>query len=95
MGPDLVSNRPGVGSAPHRPPAAPIPGAPMNIELDCPSCAGRLSFAARRTRGGGRLVGACDSCSSVFTLYGGRIAPLDVLDVRRPGPLAALVARQR
>jgi hypothetical protein len=49
----------------------------MEIEMDCPACPGRLSFTARRTRGAGRLVGSCDACRSVFTLFGGRVAPVE------------------
>lgn len=55
----------------------------MEIQMDCASCPGRLRFAGRRNRSKGRLVGACDTCGSVFTLSGGRVAPLDSSPVLR------------
>ncbi|MCU1371664.1 MAG: hypothetical protein JWO77_2858 [Ilumatobacteraceae bacterium] len=59
----------------------------MDIEMDCPSCPGRLSFTAKRRRGSGRLVGSCDACGSVFSLFGGRITPIDTtVDGRAAAP---------
>lgn len=56
----------------------------MEIVLDCPTCRGRLSFAARRRRGVGKLLGACDTCGSVYGLAGGRIEPIDPAIVAVP-----------
>jgi uncharacterized protein YbaR (Trm112 family) len=52
----------------------------MTIELECPNCAGPLTFDSKRVpTAAGHLVGSCRSCRSVFSLHGGRIAPIDVL----------------
>jgi len=70
----------------------------MNIEMDCPSCPGRLAFAARRSGRGGRLVGSCGGCGSVFSLFGGRVAPIDPALPNRevqPWRFGSLVARER
>jgi hypothetical protein len=71
----------------------------VNIELDCPSCSGRLSFSARRRGHSGRLVGTCGDCASVYTLYGGRVSPIDATLPRRPAAptwsFGSLVARER
>jgi hypothetical protein len=56
----------------------------VNIELDCPTCKGRLTLAARGVRGGGRPVGSCGTCGAAFTLTGGRIAPAGNAVVHRP-----------
>jgi hypothetical protein len=69
----------------------------MQILLNCPHCEGQAVFAPSRGASHGRLLGNCDSCRSVFSLYGGR---LTTIDSRVPEPptrhaLTSLVARAR
>jgi hypothetical protein len=69
----------------------------MEILLDCPHCDGQARFEPSRSGSHGRLLGKCDGCLSVFSLYGGR---LTTIDARLPDPpsrpsFSDMVARAR
>lgn len=70
----------------------------MTVEMDCSCRDGRVVFASRRGRGG-RLLGTCDGCGSVFTLFGGRVTPLDPASTCSKAPpswrFGELVERER
>ncbi|KAA0233780.1 MAG: hypothetical protein EDR02_11830 [Actinobacteria bacterium] len=49
----------------------------MKITLDCeePGCEGTVSFESLQLHCGsksGRMPGRCDSCATLYTLYGGK-----------------------
>jgi hypothetical protein len=44
--------------------------------LDCPTCSGSLVFQASQ-RGAGRLYSRCGSCATAYSLWGGRLLPLE------------------
>lgn len=51
----------------------------MDILLDCPHCDGRASFRPPRFGSrGGRLIGRCAACRSVFSLFGGRLSDVEL-----------------
>lgn len=69
----------------------------MQILLNCPHCDGQAVFAPSRGASHGRLLGNCDSCRSVFSLYGGRLTTIDARVAEPPARhgIAELVARAR
>lgn len=69
----------------------------MEIQLNCSECDDHVIFEPSRSGSrGGRLVGRCAGCSSVFSLFGGRLSPIDVIAPeravtragRRPRPIS-------
>lgn len=71
----------------------------MDIMVNCPECDGHVVFRAARTRSKGRLMGRCESCGSVFSMFGGRLSLVESGTPSTPSTVrwrfSSLVDRER